>query len=166
PQVVVRPVDPDGKKRDAEGTQPRAQFTRLADMRRLAEYTSGDLDLGRVPAGVGAVSAENFHLALEGFRVTEAVPDIGVLGDQLQCLQLATAADEQWDVPGRRRVQAGEPGLDTWQGCGQVVEPTSRSTEIVAVLPIVHLAPARTDAEDQPPPADVVHGAGHVCEQV
>ena len=44
-------------------------------------------------------------------------------------------------------------------------EPAAGGAELVAVLVVVALEPARADAEDQPALADVVDGARHVGEQ-
>ena len=48
---------------------------------------------------------------------------------------------------------------------GEVVEPAARGAELVAVLVVVLLLPARPDAEDQPALRDVVDGARHVGQQ-
>ena len=56
--------------------------------------------------------------------------------------------------------------LDPRQRLAEGVQPAAGGTELVAVLVVVALEPARTDAEDQPAVADVVDGAGHVGEQV
>ena len=49
---------------------------------------------------------------------------------------------------------------------GEVGDPGARGAELVAVLVVVLLEPARADPEDQPPAGDVVDGAGHVGQQL
>src|SRR6202042_904953 len=105
-EVVVGAADANGEQGGAELLQPRAEFL------GAAAYPPRDLDLGRVTAEGGAVLPQDGGLALEGFRVAEAVPDIGVPGDQAQGLLLAAAADEHRDLAGRGGVQLGQPRLD------------------------------------------------------
>ena len=73
------------------------------------------LDLARVAALLGAPAVEHVVLVLDRRRIAEAVPDVGVPGDQPQRLLLAAAADQDRDVPRRRRVQPTEPRLDPRQ---------------------------------------------------
>ena len=56
--------------------------------------------------------------------------------------------------------------LDPGQRLAERVEPAAGGAELVAVLVVVLLEPARADAEDQPAAADVVDGAGHVGQQL
>src|SRR5439155_6254561 len=119
-QVVLRPANADRERRDAQVEQLRAQLVRLAlDAART-------LDLARVAAGVRAVLVEDLHLALHDLRVAEAVPDVAVLGDQLERLLLAAAADEHRDLACRRRVELAEPRLDARQRLREVVEAAAR----------------------------------------
>ena len=62
-------------------------------------------------------------------------------------------------------VQLRQPRVDAGQRRTQVVQPRSGGTELVAVLVVVPLKPARPDAQDQPAAADVIDGAGHVGDQ-
>ena len=57
-----------------------------------------DLDLVDVASDIRAVLGENAELALERWRVAEAVPDVGVLGHDSQRLLLAPAADQDRDA--------------------------------------------------------------------
>ena len=88
-------------------------------------------------------------------------------GHEPQGLLLAAAADQHRDVAGT----GGGFSLasrDSMRGSAarQVVQPLARRPELVAVLVVVLLEPARADAEDQPAVADVVDGAGHVGQQL
>ncbi len=81
-------------------------------------------------------------------------------------LLLAAAADEDGDGAGGGRVELGPALLDDRKGLGERVETSSGSAELVAVLGVVTLEPARPDAEDEAAVADVVDGAGHVGQQL
>jgi hypothetical protein len=73
---------------------------------------------------------------------TERVPRVGVLGGELQGDLLARAADQQRQVADRRGTAArGAPS--TGQIVAQLVEPVDRRAELVAVLGVVALEPAR-----------------------
>ena len=65
-----------------------------------------------------------------------------------------------------RRVEPGPALLDERQVAVEGVEPPAGRAELVAVLVVVALEPARADAEDEPAVADVVDGARHVGEQL
>src|SRR3954468_9732853 len=58
-----------------------------------------------------------------------------------------------------------EPVADDGQVRLEVSQPARRGPELVAVLLVVAIEPARSDTEDEPPVADVVDGARHVGEQ-
>src|SRR5690625_5110837 len=159
-QVVVRPARRDGEQRGTLGHE------RLTGVPRVAPHAHRALDLARVAPDVGAVPRQHLVLASQGLDVGPAVPDVAVLGDVAQRLALTTAADEHRDVSGGGRVEPRPPVPDPGQRLGQVRQPGPGGAEVVAVLQVVALEPARADAEDEPPPADVVDGAGHVGEQV
>ena len=63
-------------------------------------------------------------------------------------------------------IELGPALLDERQVAGEVVQPAAGRAELVAVLVVVALEPARPDAEDEPAAADVVDGPGHVGEQL
>ena len=65
-----------------------------------------------------------------------------------------------------RGVELRPPRLDPRQRLGERGQPRPGRAEVVAVLAVVALEPARTDAEDEPAVADVVDGARHVREQL
>src|SRR3954454_19484368 len=160
-EVVVR-----ARRRDGEQAGADVEH-RLADLLGgLAADAGGALDLTRVAAQRAAVLVEYGVLVRQRLGVAEAVPDVRVLGDQLQRLLLTAAADQHRDVPGRRRVQLGPALLDPRPRLAEGVQPAARSTELVAVLVVVLLEPAGSDAEDQPAVTDVVDRARHVGEQV
>src|SRR4051794_32253437 len=144
-EVVVRPADTDGEQRRAGLDQRRAGLVRVAVRR-----ADRPLDLAGVAADVGAVLGQDLLLADEGLEIAERVPDVAVLGDQAQRLLLATATDQHRDLAGRRRVQLGPARLDAGQVVAQLVEAATRGAEVVAVLGVVLLEPARADAEDEP----------------
>ena len=89
-----------------------------------------------------------------------------VLRGVAEGLLLAAAPDEDRDVAGGRRVELAPPAADARQRLGEVGEPGARGAEVVAVLVVVALEPARADAEDEPAAGDVVDGAGHVGQQL
>ena len=98
--------------------------------------------------------------------VAEAVPDVGVLGRDPQGHLLAAAADHDRDPPLRRRVEPFPARLDHRQRRVEVAQAARSRPELVAVLVVVALEPARADPEDEPPAGDVVDRARHVGEQV
>src|SRR5207248_7744068 len=104
-QVVVGAADADGEQGDAQVQELRAEFV------RLALDAAGALDLRWVAADVGAVLVEDLHLAADHLRVAEAVPDVGVLGDQAQRLLLAAATDRPRDLARRGRVRLAPAAL-------------------------------------------------------
>src|SRR5690606_11228999 len=65
----------------------------------------------------------------------------------------------------RRRVELAESALDPRQRVGQVGDPAARGAELVAVLVVVLLEPARADAGDQPPTRHGDDGAGQVGQR-
>src|ERR1700691_2801527 len=158
--LVVAPVDPvaqraeiilgaanaHGEQADAKLPQPRAGLVGGAE---AAVHADRALDLGRVAADVGTVLGEDRRLALELVEVGERVPDVGVLGDQPQRLADAGAADEHGDRPRRGRMERPEALLDPGYRRRQVGDPPARRAELIAVLVVVTLEPARADPEDQ-----------------
>ena len=81
------------------------------------------LHFGRVPAHVGAMVGEDVRLAQVCLAVTEAVPDVGVLGDQSQGLLLAATPDEDRDIARRRRVALGQAARDAGEVFAQQFQP-------------------------------------------
>src|SRR5205085_6944999 len=79
---------------------------------------------------------------------------------------LAAAADQDGNLPRRRRVQLLPPRLDHGERGVEVAQPASGRPEDVAVLVVVALEPAGADSQDQPPARDMVDGPSHVREQV
>src|SRR5664280_769962 len=94
------------------------------------------------------------------------MPDVCTLGHDAQGLAFAAAADQHRDVTGGRWVQDGQAADDQRQVAVKGIESTARGTELVAVLVVVLLEPARADTQDQPPLADVVYRACHVRQQL
>ena len=76
----------------------------------------------RVATDGRAVLVEDAELVLEGRRVAEAVPDVGVLRDDAERLLLSPAADQDGDVAHRRRVELGPALLDARQRLAEGVE--------------------------------------------
>src|SRR5579884_507965 len=132
----------------------------------LAADGRGAFDVVGVAADGGTVVGQHGRLGRVGVAGGEAVPHVGVFGDQAQRLFLTLAADQDREVARGRRIQFGQTGFDAGQRSAEVVEPTGRGAEFVAVFVVVFLFPARPDAEYQTPVADVVDGAGHVGEQL
>ena len=100
----------------------------------------------------------------EGFCITKGVPDVGVLGHQTQGLLRAASTDHDRDIAGRCRIQLRPAALDPRECLSKIRNPGSRGPELIAVLHIVALEPARTDAEDEAPVRDVIDRAGHIGE--
>ena len=69
-------------------------------------------------------------------------------------------------LPHRRRVELLPALLDDRQVAVEVAQAAADGAELVAVLVVVALEPARADAEDEAAVADVVDRARHVGEQV
>src|SRR6185437_8638071 len=98
---IVGAVDPDGEQAHAKVEQSRASLIDRAEPTVKADRA---FDLRWVAADVGAVLGQDRRLALERFEVGESVPDVCVPGDQLERLLLTAPADQDRDVPGRRRI--------------------------------------------------------------
>ena len=158
--VVVRAADPDGEQRGTRRDEP------VGYLRRRGGHPDGARDLAWVPADVGAVAVEDPILAGERVQVAEAVPNGGVLCGVAQRLAFPSAADEDRDVACRSGVQLRPSAADAGECLRQVGEPRAGRAEVVAVLVVVALEPTCADAEDEPAPADVVDGAGHVGQQL
>ena len=94
------------------------------------------------------------------------MPAVGVGRHHPQGLPLPQTADEDRDVPGRRRVEHGQPALDARKGIGQIVETRTGGSELVAVFVVVTAIPSRTDPQHEPALGDVVDGPRHVGQQV
>src|SRR5690606_16478288 len=159
-EVVVRAAHA-----DREQARPRRDEV-VGDLLRRPGHADGAFDLTRVAADVGAVTVEDLRLAPEHLDVAEAVPDGGVLGGVAQRLALPAAADQHGDVAGGGGVEPGPAGPDAGERLREVGQPAAGGAELVAVLVVVALEPARADAEDEPSAGDVVDGAGHVGEQI
>jgi hypothetical protein len=78
----------------------------------------------------------------------------------------ATTTDEYGDVSRRKRVELPQPRPDPRQRLSEGVQSAARGAELVAVLVVVLLEPARADPEDEAAAADVVDGPRHVGEQI
>src|SRR5690606_34389915 len=157
-EVVAGPGGADGEEGDA----------RVEVGLGLVEAGPGHraFDAFRVGADLGGVLGEDDVLACQGVEIGEAVPDVGVFGDQAQSLLLTAAADEDRYAADGLGVELAEAGGDAGQVFLQQRQTGSGGAEFVAVLVVVLLEPAGADAEDQAAAADVVDGAGHVGEQV
>ena len=90
-QVVVRAGGADGQQADTED----GQFFGLGDQpvgirdSGLAAHRGRPFDVGRVTPDGGAVVGQHSRLGGIGGGVGEAVPDVGMLGNQAQGLLLA-----------------------------------------------------------------------------
>ncbi len=94
-----------------------------------------------------------------------------MLGDDAERLLLALAADHDRDLARGRRVQLRPARADARHRVGERVQAGARSAELVAVLVVVVLEPARARAEDEAAGAvalraHVVDRAGHVGLQI
>jgi hypothetical protein len=105
----------------------------------------GAFYLFRIAAYLIAPVVEDAALSGCLLGVPESVPDVGVLGDDAQGDLLASAADEYRDLPRRRRVQLPEPLLYDGHRRIEVPQPARLRPELVAVLIVVLLKPARAD---------------------
>ena len=125
------------------------------------------LDLLGVSADPLAPLVEDRVLLRVRLGRTEAVPHRGVLGDEPQRHLLAAAADQdrQRRSDGRR-VELREARLDPRQRRLERLQTPDRRAELVPVLVVVTLEPARPDPQDQPAVAQVVDRARHVGEQL
>src|SRR5829696_2704232 len=119
----------------------------VLDLIRPDRY--GALYLRFVAPDLLAPVVEDAALAGGLLGIPEPVPDVGVLGDDAQGNLLASAADEDRDLSRRRRIQLPEPLLDDGHRGVEVPQPAPRRPELVAVLVVVLLKPARTDTEYQ-----------------
>ena len=126
----------------------------------------GALDLPRVAAQLRAPVVEDRVLRREVLRGTEGVPRVGELGHDLQGDLLAGSTDEDRQRSLRGGRQLREALLDERQVAAQCTESLRRGAELVAVLGVVALEPARTDAEHEPTVREQVGGARHVREQL
>ena len=125
------------------------------------------LDLGRVTAERGAVRIEHTALVADLIGCAKAVPDVGVLGDELEHDLLAATADHDRDrAAHRRRITDRHPLLDHGNRIAEGVQAGDRRAELVAELGVVLLEPARAEPQHQPAPGDVVDRARHVGQQV
>ena len=79
---------------------------------------------------------------------------------------LAAAGDQQRKVAAHRPGVSRPSGAQPRQACGERIDAVARAAELVAVLGVVGLEPARSDAEDEAAVADVVDRARHVGVQI
>src|SRR5215216_1901625 len=100
------------------------------------------------------------------FRVPETVPDIGVFGDDAQGDLLASTAYEDRDLPRGGRVQLTQPLLYDGHRSIEVPQPAPRRSELVTVLVVILLEPARADPEYEASARYMVDRTRHICEQV
>src|SRR5439155_1521190 len=98
--------------------------------------------------------------------IADAVPDVGVLGDDPERHLLADARNEHGDLARGRRVELREALLDHGQRGVESAQAAADGAELVAVLVEVALEPAGADAEKVPAAGDVVDRPRHVGEQV
>ena len=96
----------------------------------------------------------------------KTMPDIGVFGDDPQGQLFTPTADENRKPACGRWIEPGEALLYARHGRVQVLEAAHRGAEFVAILPVVALEPAGTNAEDGPPAGNMIHRAGHVGEKL
>ena len=89
-----------------------------------------------------------------------------MLGSDPQGLLLAASADHYGHWADWSRIDLAQPLLDERQVSSQIVEAAYCRSEFVAVLLVVALEPPRTDAEDHPATRNVVHGAGHIRQEL
>src|SRR5690606_567083 len=142
-EVVVGPAQADREQRRAETHKLVGLF------RREPTQFARDLDLAHVTTDRLAVLGEDAQFALEGLGVAEAVPDVRVLGDDAQRLLLPARTDENRDGAGGRRVQLRPAIRDDGEGVRERRDPRAGRAELVAVLRVVALEPARAGAEDE-----------------
>jgi hypothetical protein len=72
----------------------------VGDVVRRAAGGGGALDLGGVAPNLLAPVVEDCGLVGQRVDVAEAVPGVGVLGGQAECLTLSAAADQDRDLAG------------------------------------------------------------------
>src|SRR5215207_2613074 len=159
-QVVVRTADPDDQVRDA------VLDVAVSVSHQVRPEVDGALYLLRVAPDLLAPVVENAVLAARPLRVGEAVPDVGVLGNDTQRHLLPTAPDQDRYLASGWRVEPGQSVLDDRHRGVEMTEPVTRRPELVAVLVVVPLEPAGAYPEDEPAAGDVVHRARHVREQI
>ena len=146
-EIVVRAAD-------ADCEECRAQIEQFFRLLGSAPAQLGrDLDLRDIPPHGLAVLSENSELALEGLRVAERVPDVRVPRNDSQGLLLATAADQNRDVPGGWRVELAPAVLDDRETVRESIQSLADSAEFVTVLVVVALEPSGACAEDESPRA-------------
>ena len=106
-QVIVGSVAPDRHQGDS---QP-GQRLGIGRQRHIIAPVDpgGSLNCLRIAAGVGAVPGQRGGFARVGVGVGEAMPDLGMLGDETQRLALALSTDEDRYRPGGGRVELGQP---------------------------------------------------------
>ena len=163
-QVVVGTVDADGQQRDPEvrrARRPRRAARPCPCRRRPAERSIAE-GRGRRRRSAGPAPRTSADIRVLSLNECQMSP------------YSATIRSVFFSPPppistGMSRVgcgiELGQPRLDARERGGQIVEPAADGAELVAVLVVVLLLPARPDAEDQPAVGDVVDGARHVGEQ-
>ena len=97
-------VNPATSSGEARRRQHLAHLGRvLARCRQDQRRHPGDVDLGRIPAHLGAVTVEHLDLAGQRGHVTGHIALVGVPGDQPKRPLLATAADHDLRAAGLDR---------------------------------------------------------------
>ena len=89
-----------------------------------------------------------------------------MLGGDAKRHPLAAAADQDRQPSERRGVQLLEPRPDARHCRAELLQPARRRAELVPILVVVALEPARADAEDGASAGDVIDRARHVGEQL
>ena len=143
------------------GCRPRAdesgsRRSRMVQILREAEGAREETDELSMPV----------HLHTTPNEIADAVPDVGVLGDDPKRHLLADARNEHGDLARGRRVELREALLDHGQRGVESAQAAADGAELVAVLVEVALEPAGADAEEVPAARDVVDRPRHVGEQV
>jgi hypothetical protein len=117
------------------------------------------ISAGSVPPLAPVV--EDAALAACLLGVAEAVPDVGVLGDDAQGDLLAAAPDQDRYLARGRRVELPRRSSITGIEASRS-RAARRRPELVAVRVVVLLEPAAPDPEYEPPAGDVIDRARHV----
>src|SRR5258706_11744003 len=98
-----------------------------------------------------APSVEHLVLVFEGCGSAKTMPHIRVACRQLERdLLTAAAYQDRQRVAQRRRVQLAQPLFDDRQRLAEIPQTAGAGAELIALLLIVALQPARAEAQDPP----------------